>query len=62
MIYIILGFLFTVFSILLTVGFSWLITCAIVWLITLCFGWTFSWSVATGVWLIICILNTIFGK
>ena len=41
-------------------GLSWIITCGIVKLITLCFSWTFSWSIATGVWLIICILRLIF--
>ena len=26
-------------------------------LITMCFGLTFKWSVATGIWLIICMLG-----
>lgn len=42
-------------------GLSWVVTCGIVKLITLCFGLTFKWSVATGIWLMICILKSIFN-
>lgn len=31
-------------------GVSWIVTCGIIKLITLCFGWTFKWSIATGIW------------
>ena len=41
-------------------GLSWIATCGIIKLITLCFGWTFKWSIATGIWLIICVLKSIF--
>ena len=43
-------------------GLSWIITCGIIKLITMCFGWTFKWSIATGIWLVICILKTIFSN
>lgn len=39
---------------------SWLATCGIIKLITMCFGWEFKWAIATGVWLVICVLKTIF--
>lgn len=39
---------------------SWIVTCGIIKLITMCFGWTFKWSIATGIWLIICIMRNIF--
>lgn len=42
-------------------GLSWIVTCGIIKLITMCFGWTFKWIVATGIWLIICILRSIFN-
>ena len=42
-------------------GLSWIVTCGIIKLITMCFGWTFKWSVATGIWLIICLLKGIFS-
>lgn len=42
-------------------GLSWIVTCGIIKLITMCFGLTFKWSVATGIWLIICILRSIFN-
>ena len=41
-------------------GFSWIVTCGIIKLITMCFGLTFKWSIATGIWLIICLLQSIF--
>ena len=42
-------------------GVSWIATCGIIKLITMCFGLTFKWSIATGIWLIICILKSIFN-
>ena len=42
-------------------GVSWIATCGIIKLITMCFGLTFKWSIATGIWLIICILRSIFN-
>lgn len=41
-------------------GLSWIVTCGIIKLITMCFGWTFKWSIATGIWLIMCLLQTVF--
>ena len=42
-------------------GISWIITCGIIKLITMCFGLEFSWAISTGIWLIICILRSIFN-
>ena len=44
----------------ITYGISWITTCGIIKLITLCFGWTFKWSVATGIWLIMLLLRSVF--
>lgn len=41
-------------------GISWIATCGLIKLITMCFGLNFSWTIATGIWLIICILKSIF--
>ena len=41
---------------------SYFMTCGIVYLITLCFGWTFSWLIASGIWLAMILLRSIFGK
>ena len=41
-------------------GLSWIVTCGIIKLITVCFGWTFKWSIATGIWLVMCLLQSIF--
>lgn len=43
-------------------GVSWLAMCGIIKLITMCFGLSFKWSVATGVWLILCVLKMTFHK
>ena len=43
-------------------GLSWIVTCGIIKFITMCFGLTFKWSIATGIWLIICILRSVFNK
>lgn len=58
MIAIVLGII--VFA--LVIGASWLMTCGIVKLITLCFGWTFTWPMATGIWLCLWLLGTVFDK
>lgn len=42
-------------------GLSWIVACGIIKLITMCFGLTFKWSIATGIWLIICILRSVFN-
>ena len=42
-------------------GLSWIVTCGIIKLITMCFGLTFKWSIATGIWLIIYILKSVFN-
>jgi hypothetical protein len=41
-------------------GAGWLFVCGMVKLITLCFGWQFSWMVATGVWLVLVLIGSIF--
>lgn len=41
-------------------AFSWGVTCGIIKLITMCFGWKFKWSIATGIWLVICLARTVF--
>ena len=43
-------------------GLSWIITCGIVYLICACFGWTFTWPIATGIWLVTCLARTVFGN
>ena len=41
---------------------SWIMTCGIIKLITLCFGLSFSWLIATGIWLIMCIIKSILKR
>ena len=44
------------------IAFNWIVICGIVKLITLCFGWTFSWSIATGIWLVMILLRMVFAQ
>ena len=46
----------------LTLLASYGITTGFVKLITMCFGWNFSFRIATGVWLIIFLINLVFKK
>ncbi len=39
---------------------SWISTVGIIKLITLCFGWSFSWAIATGIWLVLVLATPVF--
>ena len=52
-----LAFLLTVLA---CYALSWILTCGVIKLITMCFGWTFTWKVSTGIWLIMCLATTVF--
>lgn len=58
----ILTIIATVITFLSICALSWIATCGIIKLITLCFGWTFKWSIATGIWLMIWIAKSIFSN
>lgn len=51
-----------IFILILGFGSSWIITCGIVKLITLCFGWSFKWSFATGIWLILILIKNLIDN
>ena len=55
------GALMAILLLAIRYAISWLITCGIIKLITICFGLTFSWSIATGIWLILCLLKSVFS-
>lgn len=40
---------------------SWLVTCGLVKILTLCFDFDFSWKMATGVWVGLSIVQSIFS-
>ena len=50
----ILGIIIGIFIVL---ALSWIVTCGFIKLIAICFGWTFKWSIATGIWLILLLLE-----
>ena len=51
----------TVVALILGYALGWIITCGVIKLITMCFGWTFSWAIATGIYLIMCLAKHIFS-
>ncbi len=57
-----IGCLLALLLLLALCSISWLLTCGLVYLITLCFELAFSWAWATGVWLILWLLGSIFNK
>ena len=54
------GFILAVLFIIFVYALSWIVTCGLFKLITLCFGWAFSWAIATGIWIVLVILEYIF--
>lgn len=50
------------FAVAVIYALSWIVTCGIIKLITMCFGMTFSWGVATGIWLIWILLKSLFSN
>lgn len=55
-----LAIIAVIIIIILAYAVSWIVTCGIIKLITLCFGWTFRWSVSTGIWLTFILARTVF--
>ena len=54
--------LLVILVIALMCGLSWSIVSGFVWLICLCFGIQFNFLISTGIWLILLLLNLVFGK
>ena len=50
------------FALVAVYALSWIVTCGIIKLITMCFGLTFSWGIATGIWLIWLMLKSLFSN
>lgn len=53
-----------VLAVAMAVGYalSWAFCVGIMKLITMCFSWPLSLPVATGIWLILCLLKLLFYK
>lgn len=39
---------------------SFLISAGVMWLICWAFAWSFSWKIVFGIWLVMCLLTSIF--
>lgn len=56
-----LGCFLAILALLVLIGLSWLVICGLVYLFMISFGWTFSWLIGTGVWLILITLSAILA-
>lgn len=56
-----LTMLFGVLIFTFIMGASWFVTCTIIKFIAFCFGFSFSWRIATGIWLILLLLKQVFN-
>lgn len=56
------GFLLLLLIVIVCICTSALITVGIVKLICWCFGLAFSWKIAIGVWLIMCLVTSVFSN
>lgn len=54
--------IFAVAVIALLYAISWAICTGLIYLICLCFSWEFSVLTATGIWLVICLINGAFSS
>ena len=54
--------LLTIILLVVAFGVSWMVSCGVIKLITMCFGWQFKWSIATGIWLVMCLARTVFNN
>lgn len=54
--------IFTLFIIILVLTLSWAITIGLVKLICICFSLDFSLKIATGVWLVLCLIRPVFSS
>lgn len=56
-----LGCIAAIIALLVIAAISWAITCGIIYLITICFSLAFSWPIATGIWLVLILLRSVFS-
>ena len=55
-----IDFLIAVFVLIVSIVISWAVIVGIIKLITMCLSISFSLPVATGIWLILCLLRWVF--
>lgn len=55
-----IDFLIAVFGLIVSIVISWAVIVGIIKLITMCLSIGFSLPVATGIWLILCLLRWVF--
>ena len=50
----------TIIGLILALAIGWAITIGLVYLVCLCFSWQFNLLVATGIWLVLILLKSVF--
>lgn len=51
-----------ILAVVVSLAIGYLIVVGLIKLICLCFGLAFSWKIATGVWLVLCLLSMFFWE
>lgn len=51
-----------ILAVIALMAFSWIVTCGFVKLIFICFAITFTWKIATGIWLTLLMLAITFSN
>lgn len=41
-------------------GLSWIVTCGLIKIVCVCFAFKFTWKIATGIWIVLAILQSVF--
>lgn len=52
-----IAIIFVISIAILCFGISWIVVCGIVKLLSMCFDFTFTWQLATGIWIVLCLLR-----
>ena len=55
-----IGFIIGLFVLIIGYALSWGITIGLLYLVCLCFSWQFDLLIATGIWLVLCLVKLIF--
>lgn len=57
-----MGCAVALFIILLVALLNFLVSAGIVYVLSICFGFTFTWKLALGIFILMCLASSIFGN
>lgn len=57
-----IGCAVALFIVFLIIVFNFLVSAGIVYVLSICFGFTFTWKLALGIFIVMCLVSSIFGN